>query len=128
MHAMYAMYAMSAMSFMPAISAMHAMYAMYAVPVCLSVCQTGILGVCGCQCVYICVCMHVSIYSPIHRSIYLSVSVCVCVKHLNRCKTSIWLQLSSDFWLVNFTSVLFVLSVQQGDTAFHWDCVQRSYQ
>ena len=35
----------------------------------------------------------------------------VCVYHLNRCKTSHWF----------FTNL-------QGDTAFHWDCVQRSYQ
>ena len=37
--------------------------------------------------------------------------VCVCVKHLNRCKTPIF----------------YCLFSLQGDTAFHWDCVQQSY-
>ena len=41
-----------------------------------------------------------------------NLAICeVCVYHLNRCKTSHWL-----------------LTNLQGDTAFHWDCVQRSYQ
>ena len=41
-----------------------------------------------------------------------NLAICeVCVYHLNRCKTSRWL-----------------LTNLQGDTAFHWDCVQRSYQ
>ena len=77
------------------------------------------------------------------------VCVCVCLEHLKRCKTSTFVKVSLYFFIYfyNFLHLIYSFSSQaqvsfslgrlvrfrfffskQGDTAFHWDCVQRSYQ